>query len=158
MLWNAHERTLISAGALWERGFGAIFPEIEGESGFAEQRATLQLIAQLQPQWVIPGHGAPFTDVDQALSRAFGRLDALETSPERNARHVIKTLLKFYLLIVRQVSLRDLIAHFGGMHAEIINQRYFRLPFSEFIARTVDELVAGGALELRDGVVANRDN
>ncbi len=159
VLWNAHERTLISADALWEHGFGAIFPEVEGESGFAEQRAILQLIAKLQPQWVIPGHGAPFTDVDQAVSRAFGRLDALEASPERNARHVIKTLLKFYLLIVRQVSLRDLIAHFSGRHyAEIINRRYFRLPFSEFIARTVDELAAGGTLELRDGVIANRDN
>lgn len=159
VLWNASERTLISADALWEHGFGAIFPEVEGESGFAEQRAILQLIAQLQPRCVIPGHGAPFTDVDQALARAFGRLDALEASPERNARHVIKTLLKFHLLIVRQVSLRDLIAHCSGMHyAEIINQRYFRLPFSEFIARTVDELVAGGALEWRDGVVANRDN
>jgi len=159
VLWNAHERTLISADALWEHGFGAIFPEVEGESGFAEQRAILQLIAQRQPRWVIPGHGAPFTDVDQALARAFGRLDALEASPERNARHIIKTLLKFYLLIVRQVSLRDVIAHCSGMYyAKIINQRYFRLPFSEFIARTVDELVAGGALELRDGVVANRDN
>ncbi len=74
-------------------------------------------------------------------------------------RIVIKTLLKFHLLIVRQVGWGELIAHFSGVHyAEIVNQRYFRLPFSEFISRTVDELVAGGALELRDGVVANRDN
>ena len=159
VLWNAHERTLISADALWEHGFGAIFPEVDGESGFAEQRAILQLIAELKPRRVIPGHGAPFTDVDQALSRAFGRLDALEASPERNARNVIKTLLKFHLLIVREAVLAELIAHFGGVHyAEIVNQRYFRLPFSEFIVRTVDDLVAGGALELRDGVVANRDN
>ena len=28
----------------------------------AEQAATLDLIAALQPQRVIPGHGAPFTD------------------------------------------------------------------------------------------------
>lgn len=159
VLWNSHKRTLISADALWEYGFGAIFPEVEGKSGFAEQRAILQLIKDLKPRLVVPGHGAPFTEVDQALARAFGRLDALEASPERNARNVIKTLLKFHLLIVRQVGWGELIAHFSGVHyAEIVNQRYFRLPFSEFISRTVDELVAGGALELRDGVVANRDN
>ncbi|MDQ3445280.1 MAG: MBL fold metallo-hydrolase, partial [Pseudomonadota bacterium] len=113
---------------------------------------------RLQPRLVVPGHGAPFIEVDQALDRAFARLQALEASPERNARSVIKTLLKFHLLIVRQAALDELIARCGGWHyARIVNDRYFRLPFSDFIQRSVDELVAGGALELRDGVVANRD-
>ena len=158
VLWNAQDRTLISADALWEHGFGAIFTEVEGGSGFAEQRAILELIGDLKPRLVVPGHGAPFTEVDQSLTRAFARLDALEASPERNARSVIKTLLKFHLLIVRRSGLDDVIAHFKDAHyAQIINQRYFGLPFSEFICRTVDELAAGGALELRDGVVFNRD-
>jgi glyoxylase-like metal-dependent hydrolase (beta-lactamase superfamily II) len=158
ILWNAEDRTLISADALWEQGFGAIFPEVEGESGFAAQRAILELISQLKPRLVIPGHGAPFTEIDQALGRAFARLDALEASPERNARSVIKTLLTFHLLIVRNVALDELIQRCGGWHyARIINERYFRLPFTEFISRNVAELVAGGALLLSNGVVANRD-
>jgi glyoxylase-like metal-dependent hydrolase (beta-lactamase superfamily II) len=158
VLWNADDRTLISADALWEHGFGAIFPEVEGESGFAEQRAILELIGQLNPRWVVPGHGAPFTEVDQALARAFARLDALEASPERNARSVIKTLLKFHLLIVRHVVLDELFQRCGGWHyARLVNERYFRLPFPEFIERNVQELVAGGALLLHNGVVANRD-
>lgn len=158
VLWNADDRTLISADALWEHGFGAIFPEIEGESGFAEQRAILELIGEMNPRLVIPGHGAPFTEVDQALARAFARLDALEVSPERNARSVIKTLLKFHLLIVRHVALDELFQRCSGWHyARLINERYFRLPFPEFIERNVQELVAGGALLLHNGVVANRD-
>jgi glyoxylase-like metal-dependent hydrolase (beta-lactamase superfamily II) len=158
VLWNADDRTLISADALWEHGFGAIFPEVEGESGFAEQRAILELIGEMKPRLVIPGHGAPFTEVDQALARAFARLDALEASPERNARNVIKTLLKFHLLIVRDVALEELFRRCGGWHyARLINERYFRLPFPEFSARNVQELVAGGALLLHNGVVANRD-
>ncbi len=156
VLWNAQQRTLISADALWEVGFGAIFPEVEGQSGFIEQRAILELIRRLQPRLVVPGHGAPFIEVDQALDRAFARLQALEASPERNARSVIKTLLKFHLLIVREVALDDLIVRCSGWHyARIVNDRYFRLPFSDFIQRSVDELAAGGALELRDGVVTN---
>ena len=158
VLWNSDDRTLISADALWQHGFGAIFPEVEGQSGFAEQRAILELIKGLQPRLVIPGHGAPFTDVDQALARAFARLDALEASPVRNARNVIRTLIKFHLLIVQQVTMDDLIARCGGWrYARIINDQYFRLPFSEFIRRTVDELVCGGALELRNGIIVNRD-
>jgi glyoxylase-like metal-dependent hydrolase (beta-lactamase superfamily II) len=158
VLWNSHDRTLISADALWQHGFGAIFAEVEGQSGFAEQRAILELIKELQPHLVIPGHGAPFTDVDQALARAFARLDALETSPVRNARNVIRTLIKFHLLIVRQIALDDLIARCGGWrYARIVNEQYFGLPFSDLIRRTVGELVAGGALELREGIVVNRD-
>lgn len=156
VLWNPHHRVLISADALWEHGFGAIFPEVEGQSGFAEQRAILQLIKELEPRLIIPGHGTPFTDVDSALARAFARLDALEASPQRNARNVIRTLLKFYLLIVRKISLDSLIEHFSGTHyAEIVNQRYFQLPFSEFIDLNVKELVSAGALELRAGIVVN---
>jgi glyoxylase-like metal-dependent hydrolase (beta-lactamase superfamily II) len=158
ILWNAEDRTLISADALWEHGFGAIFPEVEGESGFAEQREILELISQMKPRLVIPGHGAPFTEVDQSLSRAFARLGALASSPERNARSVIKTLLKFHLMIVRSVGLEQLIQRCVGWHyARIINERYFRLSFTEFISRNVAELVAGGALLLSNGVVANRD-
>ncbi|MFT3857593.1 MAG: MBL fold metallo-hydrolase [Aquabacterium sp.] len=63
MLWCEREGLLVSADALWQKGFGVIFPELAGDSGFAEQQATLDLIGQLQPRRVIPGHGAPFDNV-----------------------------------------------------------------------------------------------
>jgi glyoxylase-like metal-dependent hydrolase (beta-lactamase superfamily II) len=158
VLWNADDRTLISADALWEHGFGAIFSEVEGESGFAEQRAILQLIERLQPRLVIPGHGAPFTDVRGALTRAFQRLGALEASPERNARQVIKTLIKFHLMIAREVELDELTGRFAEAdYAQLINRRYFRLPFADFMRRIVAELAASHALEVRDNVVLNRN-
>jgi glyoxylase-like metal-dependent hydrolase (beta-lactamase superfamily II) len=158
ILWNAENRALISADALWEHGFGAIFPEIEGQSGFAEQRAVLELISRLKPRLIIPGHGAPFTEVHQSLERAFARLDALASCPERNSRSVIKTLLKFHLMVVREVGLEELIQRCSGWHyACTINERYFRLPFAEFITRNVAELVASGALLLRNGSVINQD-
>jgi glyoxylase-like metal-dependent hydrolase (beta-lactamase superfamily II) len=158
VLWNAEDRVLISADALWQHGFGAIFPEIEGESGFEEQRAMLELIAQLGPLLVIPGHGAPFTDVADALARAGKRLDALAASPERNARQVAKVLIKFYLLEVREIAFDALVSHLqDARYFRIINERYFRMPLADFLRRSVDELAAAGAVELRDGVVRNRD-
>ncbi len=158
MLWNPVDRILISADALWQHGFGGIFPEIEGESGFAEQAAMLELIARLAPRLVIPGHGAPFTDVDAALGRAHQRLAALSADPARNARQVAKALIKFYLLDVRSLSLEALIRHLSGArYFNVINERYFRVPFDQLIERSVHELVAVGAAECHDGVVANRD-
>jgi len=101
------ERVLVSADALWENGFGVIFPELDGESGFAEERATLDLIAGLDVRLVIPGHGAPFSDVAGALARAHSRLDYLAADPVRNAQNALKVLLKFLLLERQRIALAD---------------------------------------------------
>ena len=146
VLWAPEVEVLISADALWQNGFGVIFPELEGESGFAEQRAVLELIESLAPRLVIPGHGAPFTDVAAALKRAHARLDALSASLERNARHAARVLVKFYLLEVRKIALRDLVAHVASArYFRLINERYFRMPFEDFVRQQVAELVASGA-------------
>jgi glyoxylase-like metal-dependent hydrolase (beta-lactamase superfamily II) len=89
---------LISADALWEDGFGVIFPELWGEGGFEEVAQTLELIEQLPVALVIPGHGKPFTDVKKSLEIAKSRLDYLSSDADRNARHGAKVLLKYKLL------------------------------------------------------------
>lgn len=110
MLHCADARVLISADALWENGFGVIFPELDGESGFAEQEAVLETIAQLDVATVIPGHGAPFAAVGPALERAFARIAWLKADPARNARNALKVLIVFKLLEVREMRFDALAA------------------------------------------------
>jgi glyoxylase-like metal-dependent hydrolase (beta-lactamase superfamily II) len=100
----ASEGILISGDALWENGFGVIFPELAGEPGFAEQRATLELIAGLDVRLVIPGHGRMFGDLALSLARANARLDWLSADPRRNAENAVKVMLKFLLLERRQLA------------------------------------------------------
>jgi glyoxylase-like metal-dependent hydrolase (beta-lactamase superfamily II) len=159
MLFEPSRRILISADALWESGFGGIFPEIDGEAGFAEQRASLDLIARLRPRLVIPGHGAPFREVDTALQRAYARLDALQSSPERNARHILKLLVKFWLLQVGETTLQRLIEHFGrARYAQIVHQRYFAgLSFQQMMEQTAWQLCAAGAAVLVRSRLRNAD-
>lgn len=107
LLWCEQERILISGDALWRNGFGVVFPELAGEPGFHDVRATLDLIAALDARTVIPGHGAPFTDVAAALDRAYGRLDYLAADPARNAENAGRVLLKFLLLERRSILLAD---------------------------------------------------
>jgi glyoxylase-like metal-dependent hydrolase (beta-lactamase superfamily II) len=113
MLYCADERILISADALWQNGFGVIFPELEGESGFAEQQAVLDMIAALDVRVVIPGHGTPFTDVEPALERALSRLAWLRADPARNAKNALKVLIVFKLLDVRAMSFDALLRMLG---------------------------------------------
>lgn len=126
MLWCERLGALISADALWRKGFGVIFPELAGESGFAEQHATLETIGRLKPRLVIPGHGAPFTDVDAALQAARSRLQWLSEEPRRNTENALKVLLAFKLLEERRLDMAALadvvrmsLAHNAGMRAHL---------------------------------------
>jgi glyoxylase-like metal-dependent hydrolase (beta-lactamase superfamily II) len=111
ILFEPDSRTLISADALWENGFGVVFPELEGEHAFEEVAATLDLIERLQAAVVIPGHGSVFTaeqdGVNAALARARGRLDSFIQDPARHARHAAKVLLKFKLLELQRLPYRE---------------------------------------------------
>jgi glyoxylase-like metal-dependent hydrolase (beta-lactamase superfamily II) len=160
MLYQPDLGILISADALWEHGFGAIFPEIEGESGFAEQHRSLDLIAGLRPRMVIPGHGAPFREVDAALERACWRLNALESSPPRNARHVLKVLLKFWLLQVGRATMSRLVEHFDrARYAHVVHQRYFpEQSFDQMLELAARQLCDAGAAVLEGSRLTNADD
>ena len=157
ILYCPAEAILISADALWQHGFGVIFPELEGESGFAETHATLALIATLDVRLVIPGHGAPFTDVDAALQRAFSRLAYLSAEPVRNAQNAVKVLLKFLLLERQQIVLQEVAPLLQAMPLfNASNRRYLHMPTEAAANWAVQQLVKAGAAEVIDDRVINR--
>ncbi|NDP58657.1 MAG: MBL fold metallo-hydrolase [Oxalobacteraceae bacterium] len=158
ILYCPAERLLISADALWENGFGVIFPELDGESGFAEARATLELIATLDVRLVIPGHGAPFADIGKALATAFSRLDYLAADPVRNAQNAIKVLLKFLLLERQQLALDQVAIVLGGMPlVQESNRRFLQLPMEELAQWAMAQLVRVGAAQVQARLLVNRD-
>jgi glyoxylase-like metal-dependent hydrolase (beta-lactamase superfamily II) len=148
ILFCAQEAILISADALWENGFGIIFPELEGESGFAEQGAILQVIRELKPRVVIPGHGAAFSDVEAALARAESRLAYLQADPRRNARNALKVMLAFILLELRQISLSQVLSQLGNTRIFTSSSRILGVAVDALIPQIAAELVAAGAARL----------
>jgi glyoxylase-like metal-dependent hydrolase (beta-lactamase superfamily II) len=148
---------LISADALWENGFGVIFPELDGDSGFAEAQATLELIATLDVRLVIPGHGSPFTDVAAALDAAFSRLAYLAADPQRNAQNAIKVLLKFLLLERQQIKLADVPQVLSRLPlVEAANRRYLQRSEADLGEWAVAQLLRAGAAEVRDDHLFNK--
>ena len=156
VLFDDTQGVLISADALWENGFGVVFPELAGEPGFDDVGATLALIERLGARWVIPGHGAPFVDVPGALQRARSLLERLRADPKRHARHAAKVLIKFHLMEVREQSLARLQLWAGDTPYLRRLWRVLGHParsLHRWCEQLVGELVAAGALHLRDGVV-----
>jgi glyoxylase-like metal-dependent hydrolase (beta-lactamase superfamily II) len=154
LFWCAQEGMLIAGDALWQNGFGVVFPELAGEPGFSEVRATLDLIASLRPRLVIPGHGAPFTDVDAALQRAYSRLDYLAFDPVRNAGNAVKVLLKFLLLERRFIPLAEVTALFETVPVVVLaRERFLPRPAAELAQWAAQALEKAGAAQLRDDVL-----
>jgi glyoxylase-like metal-dependent hydrolase (beta-lactamase superfamily II) len=103
---------LISGDALWEDGFGIVFGELLGRTGaLRATRETLEMLARLAVDTVIPGHGAPFADYAAAIERAFGRLAAFERDPRRVARNAIKACFTFSLLDLGRMPRAELAAY-----------------------------------------------
>ncbi len=154
ILYCPGERILISADALWENGFGVIFPELEGQSGFAETRATLELIAGLDIKLVIPGHGAPFTEVSKALDTAFSRIDYLAADPLRNAQNAVKVMLKFLLLEQQRIPLAQVPRLLADLRLlEATNRKYMKKPPDELAQWSIAQLVRTGAAKIEGDVL-----
>lgn len=108
VLFDAANGLLISADALWENGFGVVFPELEGEQAFDDVGAVLDMIERLPVQLVLPGHGGVFSDVPAALARARSRLAAFKADPKRHARYAAKVLVSYHLMEVQGETLAQL--------------------------------------------------
>ncbi len=147
ILFEPASRTLVSADALWERGFGVVFPELDGLDAFDEVAATLDLIAALQPAVVIPGHGRPFGDVAAALRVARQRLDDFVASPQRHRRYAAKVLLKFKLLEAQRLTRSELLAWAGSTTylQSLLGALAQGVPWPEALDGLVQDLEHAGA-------------
>jgi glyoxylase-like metal-dependent hydrolase (beta-lactamase superfamily II) len=146
---NPEHGILISGDALWQNGFGVVFPELAGEPGFHDVRATLDLIAALGARVVIPGHGGAFEDVDAALERAYSRLDYLAADPLRNAENAVRVLLKFLLLERRRMPLTEVESLCATVPLLVLaRERFFGGSSADLADRLVRSLVKAGAARI----------
>jgi glyoxylase-like metal-dependent hydrolase (beta-lactamase superfamily II) len=159
ILFEPQSRTLISADALWENGFGVVFQELEGMNAFDEVAATLDVIERLKPLTVIPGHGSVFRDTEAALKRARSRLNKFIEDPVRHANYGAKVLIKYKLLELQQCTLEQMqdwtkqTPYFGILHQRFFNNQLV----NEWLSSILADLERSGALEQSAGILVNRD-
>ena len=152
---NPEKRILISGDALWENGFGVIFPELLGQAdGLASTQETLEMLARLPIDIVIPGHGAPFTTVDAAFERAFRRLASFRNNIEQLAWHAIKVIVSFAMMEKRQLPKEDFAAFVLGLPFAVdVNARFLNLSGDALVAGVERQLLLVNALRREDGFI-----
>lgn len=151
--YNPEKRILISGDALWENGFGVIFPELLGEAnGLESTRETLEMLSKLAIDTIIPGHGSPFVTVDAAFERAFRRLSHFESNIEQLAWHAIKVSVSFAMMEKRQLPLADFPAFVLSLPFAVdVNARYLDYSEEKMTERLERELLLVNALRREDG-------
>lgn len=157
VLFNEQDRILISADALWENGFGVVFPEIEGVHAFDEVESTLQIIEQLKPTLVIPGHGPIFGDVYAALDRARSRLKQFKNAPNKHAAYAAKVLLKFKLLELQKITLQDFyLWGLGCSYLKLLQEEYEpQIPFRSWFESQCNSLEKKSACKIDGEFIIN---
>ena len=157
ILFEPVSRTLVSADALWERGFGVVFPELDGDDAFDAVADTLDLIEQLQPAVVIPGHGRAFGDVSQALSFARQRLTGFAAHPAKHRLYAAKVLIKFKLLESQRMEHQALVAWAQATpyFSALLGQHLAGGDMGSGVDQLIQDLVRSGAATVREGWVLN---
>ena len=157
ILFEPVSRVLVSADALWERGFGVVFPELDGAEAFDEVSQTLDLIERLNPALIIPGHGAAFSSVATSLAFARQRLDGFVANPAKHLQYAAKVLLKFKLLEAQAIEKSALIGWAQGTPymASLMQQHFAGLAFDQGVDQLLQDLVRAGAATLQGDWVHN---
>lgn len=151
-------RVLISADALWQSGFGVVFPELEGVEAFNDVAATLDLIEGLNPDLVVPGHGAVFKYTPEILAVARQKLDGFVKDPDKLARHGAKVLLKFKLLEKQKLLFSDFLQWAANTPCLVQYQRRFfgDSDFSVWVEQLCTELVKAGVAKREGDNILNQ--
>ena len=157
IFFSPSHQILISADALWENGFGVVFPEIEGIDAFEVVGQTLDLIEQLAPAIVLPGHGGVFSDVPAAIQRARSRLNMFVNDPNKHAAYAAKVLIKFKLLELQSV---EQAAFFQWAEEcsllQLLHQRFANeLSYSNWLQELLSELVRAQAAAVEGNRICN---
>ena len=153
MFYAPEYRLLISGDALWQNGLGAVLPDAD-LAGLDAAQATLELIAALDVDWVIPGHGAPFGDVQQALSTAGKRLQQWRADPQRWAESLLKSLLLFNLLEQGSMAVAALPDYLQSLPLlRDASQRLQALSAQQLAENVLQQLRAAGLVRVHDGML-----
>ena len=158
ILFEPTSRVLISGDALWKNGFGVIFPELEGTEAFSDVAKTLELIENLNPSLVLPGHGEVFEYTPQIMLSARRKLDGFMKDPVKLARHGAKVLLKFKLLERQRLPYSEFVHWCSETPCLVQYQRQFfqGLDFRIWIDQLCVELVKASVAKFDGDELVNQ--
>ena len=93
VLYNRKAKVLISGDALWEDDIPAITMRVEGSTCLLLFLESLDKLESLDVAVVYPGHGRPFTDFQEAISKSKTKARDFLTHREKTGAYLLKKIM-----------------------------------------------------------------
>ena len=104
VLYNRKERLLISSDTLWKNDMAVMNLRVEGSVAPFQMFESLAKLESLDVQMVYPGHGPPFRDMAEALSKTRKRLDYFLNHREQLGLDLLKKIMIYTLMMRKTVN------------------------------------------------------
>jgi glyoxylase-like metal-dependent hydrolase (beta-lactamase superfamily II) len=104
VLFNKRDGLLISSDTLWEYDMAVMTIRVEGSAAVFHMLESLSKVEKLGAKIVYPGHGRPFTDVEEAVSRARRRLKGFLDNRTAMGEDLIKKIVVYTLMMKQSVE------------------------------------------------------
>ncbi|MEJ2726915.1 MAG: MBL fold metallo-hydrolase [Deltaproteobacteria bacterium] len=104
VLYNRKERLLISSDTLWKNDMAVMNLRVEGSAAPFQMLESLEKLESLDVQMVYPGHGPPFRDMPEALSKTRKRLNFFLNHREQLGLDLLKKIMIYTLMMRKAVS------------------------------------------------------
>jgi glyoxylase-like metal-dependent hydrolase (beta-lactamase superfamily II) len=104
VLYNKKAKVLISGDALWEDDIPTITMRVEGSTCLFDLLDSLEKLESIDVEIVYPGHGRPFTDFKEAISKSKRKARDYINHKEKTGASLLKRITIYTLLMHRQVD------------------------------------------------------
>ena len=103
ILYNRAEKVLISSDTLWENDMAVMTIRVEGSAALFNMMESIEKIESIDVKIVYPGHGRPFTNIKEALSKSKKKIERFINNQELLGLDLLKKIIIYTLLMRRTV-------------------------------------------------------
>ncbi len=153
-LYQADDKVLISADSLLPNGdCGLINVMVHGWEALDDAIASADQIASMDIKIVLPGHGAPITDVASNVKKLQKRLARFKTQPARLVSHLARRVVMAALLETDPIAERQFRDRVTATEWIRDYAGYLGISAETLYNQTLDPLIQSGAIRNDDGVL-----
>ncbi len=152
VLYNREEKVLISSDTLWEDDLAVITMRVEGSIACFSLLESLKKLEKLDVDTVYPGHGRPFSDMQEAILKAKRKLNGFIENPKRIGNDLIKKIIVYTLMMRRQVDEESFFENLMRTHwfRETV-ELYFDGAYRKKYDDTMKSFFQRGIVKSKDG-------
>ena len=104
VLYHRKSKILISSDTLWENDMAVMTLSVEGSQCLSLHLESLEKLSELEVLTVYPGHGRPFTNMADAISKARLRTQIFLENREKLGKDLLKKIIIYTILMHRSVK------------------------------------------------------